>query len=109
MIRCKGKGLLILLHGVPGVGKTATAEAMAIESNILLFPITCGDLGVSAEAVEKSLRDIFRYVHMWKCILLLDEADVSLTQRGIEGGCPERNTLVVGELQDETDKSGHGN
>jgi len=29
-IRGKGSGLFILLHGVPGVGKTATAEAIAL-------------------------------------------------------------------------------
>jgi ATP-dependent 26S proteasome regulatory subunit len=28
-IKGKGKGLFILLHGVPGVGKTVTAEAVA--------------------------------------------------------------------------------
>ncbi len=33
-IRGKGKGLTILLHGAPGVGKTATAEAVAVESNM---------------------------------------------------------------------------
>lgn len=33
LIQGKGKGLVILLHGVPGVGKTATAEAVAMESN----------------------------------------------------------------------------
>jgi SpoVK/Ycf46/Vps4 family AAA+-type ATPase len=26
LVRGKGRGLIILLHGVPGVGKTSTAE-----------------------------------------------------------------------------------
>ncbi|RYO92546.1 hypothetical protein DL766_002373 [Monosporascus sp. MC13-8B] len=64
VIRAKGKGLVILLHGPPGVGKTATAEAVAIENKKPLFPITCGDLGSSPSAVDKSLRDIFRYAHL---------------------------------------------
>ncbi|KAI0414989.1 hypothetical protein F5X98DRAFT_347984 [Xylaria grammica] len=91
-IRGKGKGLTILLHGAPGVGKTATAEAVAIENNKPLFPITCGDLGTKPEVVDKTLRDIFRYAHQWECILLFDEADVFLTQR--ERNSLERNALV---------------
>ncbi|CAI0646891.1 unnamed protein product [Colletotrichum noveboracense] len=93
-IRGKGKGLVILLHGAPGVGKTATAEAVAAETERPLFPITCGDLGFSPAAVERSLKDIFRYAHLWNCILLFDEADVFLTQRERGGGNLERNALV---------------
>ncbi|PWY96443.1 AAA family ATPase [Aspergillus sclerotioniger CBS 115572] len=92
MIRGKGRGLVILLHGAPGVGKTATAEAVALEFEKPLFPITCGDLGTTPEAVEKSLKDIFRFAHLWDCILLLDEADVFLTQR--DRTDVERNALV---------------
>ncbi|PYI01339.1 hypothetical protein BO78DRAFT_433726 [Aspergillus sclerotiicarbonarius CBS 121057] len=92
MIRGKGRGLVILLHGAPGVGKTATAEAVALEFEKPLFPITCGDLGTTPDAVEKSLKDIFRYAHLWDCILLLDEADVFLTQR--DRTDVERNALV---------------
>lgn len=29
LVRGKGKGLIILLHGAPGVGKTSTAETVA--------------------------------------------------------------------------------
>ncbi|KAF9874035.1 hypothetical protein CkaCkLH20_08407 [Colletotrichum karsti] len=94
LIKGKGRGLVILLHGAPGVGKTATAEAVAAETRRPLFPITCGDLGFSPNAVDKSLRDIFRYAHLWNCILLLDEADVFLTQRDRGGGNLERNALV---------------
>ncbi|KAJ8115047.1 hypothetical protein ONZ43_g4759 [Nemania bipapillata] len=94
IIRGKGKGLVILLHGAPGVGKTATAEAIAIENDRPLFPISCGDLGFSPSVVEKTLRDIFRYAHLWECILLLDEADVYLTQRERGGDNLERNAIV---------------
>ncbi|KAJ5646910.1 hypothetical protein N7490_003282 [Penicillium lividum] len=92
IIRGKGRGLVILLHGAPGVGKTATAEAVAQEFRKPLFPITCGDLGVTPDTVEKTLKDIFRYAHLWDCILLLDEADVFLTQRDRTN--VKRNALV---------------
>lgn len=95
LIRGKGKGVVILLHGVPGVGKTATAEAVALKWKKPLFPITCGDLGFTAESLEKSLNEIFRLAHHWGCILLLDEADVFITQR--ERNDLQRNALVSGE------------
>ncbi|KAK7963558.1 hypothetical protein PG988_010532 [Apiospora saccharicola] len=92
LIRGKGRGLVILLHGAPGVGKTATAEAVALNFNRPLFVITCGDLGFTPQGVESSLSEIFRHAHLWNCILLLDEADVFLSQR--EGNDLQRNALV---------------
>lgn len=92
LIRGKGRGVVILLHGVPGVGKTATAEAVAQKWNKPLFPITCGDLGFTPESVESSLSDIFRLAHLWDCVLLLDEADVFITQRDKQD--LQRNALV---------------
>lgn len=96
LIRGKGKGLVILLHGVPGVGKTATAEAVAQKWQKPLFPITCGDLGITSEKVEKALNEIFRLAHLWDCVLLLDEADVFITQR-VKVGDLQRNGLVSGK------------
>lgn len=63
------------------MGKTATAEAVAMENNRPLFTITCGDLGLTPSEVETSLNYIFRLAHKWECVLLLDEADVFLSQR----------------------------
>lgn len=81
LIQGKGKGLIILLHGVPGVGKTATAEAVALENQKPLFIITSGDIGLTPMDVESNLGEIFRLAHLWDCVLLLDEADVFLSQR----------------------------
>ncbi|KAH8659025.1 hypothetical protein BGZ61DRAFT_370718 [Ilyonectria robusta] len=81
LIQGKGRGLVVLLHGVPGVGKTATAEAVAMENHKPLFVITCGDLGLTPRDVESSLKNVFRLAHLWDCVLLLDEADVFLSQR----------------------------
>ena len=95
IIRGKGRGLVILLHGVPGVGKTATAEAVAQRWGKPLFPITCGDLGFTPESVQNELEEIFRLAHLWDCVLLLDEADVFITQR--ERNELQRNALVSGK------------
>jgi SpoVK/Ycf46/Vps4 family AAA+-type ATPase len=81
IINNKGRGLVILLHGVPGVGKSSTAEAVARKWGKPLMAITCGDLGLEAAVVESSLKEVFRLAQLWDCDLLLDEADVFLSQR----------------------------
>ncbi|KAI4262402.1 MAG: hypothetical protein L6R42_002424, partial [Xanthoria sp. 1 TBL-2021] len=93
LVRGKGKGLIILLHGVPGVGKTSTAECVAAYTKRPLFPITCGDIGQTALEVETNLEDIFRLARKWGCVLLLDEADVFLAKR--ERDSIDRNALVT--------------
>ncbi|KAK8030090.1 ATPase family AAA domain-containing protein 3B [Apiospora rasikravindrae] len=93
IVKGKGKGLILLLHGAPGVGKTSTAEGVAELFNRPLFQITCGDLGTTANEVEKTLDLNFTLANRWDCILLLDEADVFLAQRNKEDF--KRNGLVA--------------
>ncbi|GKZ24015.1 hypothetical protein AbraIFM66951_010513 [Aspergillus brasiliensis] len=92
VVRGKGEGLIILLHGEPGVGKTSTAECMAAWLERPLYPITCGDLGTSAEVVEDKLNRISAQAEAWNCVLLLDEADVFLAARSKTE--LERNAIV---------------
>lgn len=96
MVKGKGKGLVILLHGSPGVGKTSTAECVATHTGRPLFPITCGDLGAATAAeVEKNLDIFFDLARKWNAVLLLDEADVFLSSRGSD---MRQNSLVSGEM-----------
>ncbi|KAK4097730.1 hypothetical protein N658DRAFT_510156 [Parathielavia hyrcaniae] len=88
----KGHNLVFLLHGPPGVGKTATVEAVAQKYRKPLFSITSGDLGSTPDAVESSLTEIFHLANVWDCILLLDEADVFLEER--EKSDLKRNAVV---------------
>ena len=88
----KGRGIIILLHGKPGLGKTATAEAMAADLGRPLYPITYADLGNGPSEIETNLKKIFRYGQRWNCVLLLDEADVFLMPRNIED--TRRNSIV---------------
>ena len=70
----KGRGLLIMLHGEPGVGKTATAEAIAHSTKRPLFPISCNDINTpSVRAVEQALDEVFRLAHMWDCVLCMSD------------------------------------
>lgn len=97
LIEGKGTGLFILLHGVPGVGKTATAEAIAQANGKPLFKITVGDLGMTPDKLEISLREIFRLASIWDCILLLDEVDTFFSQRSRTDTATNKNALVSGK------------
>jgi len=97
IIRGKGRGLAVLLHGPPGVGKTATAEAVAHFYKKPLFPITSGDLGTDPWDVEAKLSEIFRLADLWDCILLLDEAETLLAQREKKDSNLQKSSLVSGK------------
>ncbi|UKZ73163.1 hypothetical protein TrVFT333_000804 [Trichoderma virens FT-333] len=81
VIRGKGKGIVFLLHGEPGVGKTLTAESVADNTRRPLLRLDASSLGTTAESVEKGLMAALRFSEKWKAVALLDEADVFLTQR----------------------------
>jgi MoxR-like ATPase len=107
----------MLLNGEPGVGKTLTAESG--ELSTVLFPTIChklthrlnivaehmrvplysmsaAQLGIGSAEVEQTLGDILEMTTQWKAILLLDETEVFLEQRTIDG--LERNKLVSSKL-----------
>ncbi|KAI0163736.1 hypothetical protein BJ166DRAFT_465584 [Pestalotiopsis sp. NC0098] len=92
LIDNKGNGLILLLHGPPGTGKTYTAESVAEIARKPLYPVTCGDIGTKPEAVEKYLGSVFHLGKTWDCVVLLDEAEVFLEQRTLND--LERNALV---------------
>ncbi|KAK8039917.1 hypothetical protein PG993_008328 [Apiospora rasikravindrae] len=68
IIAGKGSGLIMLLHGGPGTGKTLTA------------------------VVENYLNTVLHLGRKWNCVLLLDEADVFLEERSLSD--LDRNSLV---------------
>ncbi|KAI9781876.1 MAG: hypothetical protein M1839_005670 [Geoglossum umbratile] len=88
----KGNGLVILLHGGPGTGKTLTAESVAELAEKPLYRVTCGDIGTDADAVETYLNSVLHLGKTWGCVVLLDEADVFLEERSLSD--LQRNALV---------------
>ncbi|GME46713.1 putative ATPase AAA+ type core protein [Neofusicoccum parvum] len=93
VIEGKGKGIILLLCGPPGVGKTLTAESVAEEMQVPLYMMSAGDLGLDPGSVEEKLSDILEMCTKWNAILLLDEADVFLEERSLHE--LERNKLVT--------------
>ncbi|OTB11465.1 hypothetical protein K445DRAFT_322048 [Daldinia sp. EC12] len=92
LISGKGNGLIMLLHGGPGTGKTLTAESVAEIAQKPLYSVTCGDIGTQPEAVESYLESVLHLGKIWGCVVLLDEADVFLEQRSLQD--LHRNALV---------------
>jgi hypothetical protein len=92
LVAGKGKGLVALLHGAPGSGKTLTAECVADSYGKPLYHVTCGDIGTDAAGLEERLEEIFDYAVTFGAILLLDEADIFLQDRDYTN--LERNALV---------------
>jgi len=76
----KERGLVILIQGPPGVGKTATAQAVAQVSRCPLFAITLED---AEDYAAENFRQLFRRVELWGGIVLLDEVDVYLAYRDV--------------------------
>jgi hypothetical protein len=94
------------------VGKTLTAESstsiqeefcqyktdsslVAEELKRPLYRVGAGDLGLSADDVESSLKEAFRRCSHWNAVLLIDEADVFLEKRSSDRLA--QNELVSGQ------------
>ncbi|KAL4722889.1 hypothetical protein ACLX1H_010129 [Fusarium chlamydosporum] len=92
IISGKGKGIIMLLSGGPGIGKTLTAESVAEEMKVPLYIMSAGDLGSDAYNIEENLNRILEMVANWNAVLLLDECDVFLEARSAHD--IERNRIV---------------
>ncbi|RPA77319.1 P-loop containing nucleoside triphosphate hydrolase protein, partial [Ascobolus immersus RN42] len=92
----KGKGLVILLHGAPGTGKTMTAETVAEHTNRALVVISSGELGTEVDQINSNLDSFLQNAARWKAVVLIDEADVFLEKRLSHGANRlEQNGLVA--------------
>ncbi|KAK4102405.1 P-loop containing nucleoside triphosphate hydrolase protein [Parathielavia hyrcaniae] len=97
LIEGKGLGVVLLLVGNPGTGKTLTAEAVADQVRRPLYVLSAGELGQDAGDVETRLRDSLELAESWGAVLLLDECDVFLQERSGGGGVWDlaRNEIVA--------------
>ncbi|KAI8224684.1 hypothetical protein K4K54_005128 [Colletotrichum sp. SAR 10_86] len=115
VINGKGGGLVALLAGAPGVGKTLTAESVAEKIQAPLFKMELGEYneddpdhydtpphrarrsggGSVAIGVQHRRGDIagaFELAARWGAVLLIDECDAYLEQRSDSSS--QRNKLV---------------
>lgn len=92
VISGKGKGIIMLLSGGPGIGKTLTAESVAEDMRVPLYMMSAGDLGSASWEVETKLTQVLEMVAKWNAVLLLDECDVFLEARSTSD--LDRNRIV---------------
>ncbi|KAK1752903.1 P-loop containing nucleoside triphosphate hydrolase protein [Echria macrotheca] len=111
VINGKGGGLVILLAGDPGVGKTMTAESVAEKIHVPLVKMELSELpeattvttcescepggGTKKKArsdLDDELTKAFEQAARWKAVLLIDECDIYLERRKDDN--PQRNYLV---------------
>ncbi|TPX13744.1 uncharacterized protein E0L32_005947 [Thyridium curvatum] len=77
----KGTGLVLLLQGPAGTGKTLTAESLAESLEMPLLPVSCGDFGTDPKRMKGHLEDILALGKAWGCVILLDDMDLFLEER----------------------------
>jgi len=93
LIRGKGEGIVFLLYGPPGVGKTLTAEAVSEMLHRPLYTVSLGQLGMTPQELETKLGNILQLCSRWNALVLLDEADLFLEKRSSDSSL-ERNAMV---------------
>ena len=89
----KGGGVITLLHGAPGLGKTLAAEVIAEYTQRPLYKVSVGELGTTPDELENRLSKILNIATRWGAVLLIDEADIFLEARTTND--IQRNAMVA--------------
>ncbi|MDB4964452.1 MAG: hypothetical protein JWN44_141 [Myxococcales bacterium] len=77
-----GKGLVVLLSGEPGTGKTLAAEVIASELNLSLYRVNPAKVvSKFVGETEKNLNEILAQAKSTHAILFFDEADALFSTR----------------------------
>lgn len=82
IISGKAEGIIVGCVGGPGLGKTLSAEVYSEFLQRPLYSVQCAQLGTNANDLEKKLTEVLENAQRWKAVLLLDEADVYIRERG---------------------------
>jgi Cdc6-like AAA superfamily ATPase len=92
IIQGKSGGIIFLLHGSPGTGKTLTCESIAELLKKPLYNVSVGELGTDPVTLESRLTKILEICSLWNAIILFDEADIFLEKRTVND--IHRNAMV---------------
>ena len=82
IVQGKSGGVIIVTSGPPGTGKTLTAEVYSEKVKRPLYVVQCSQLGTDPDDLEKMLEKVLDRAVRWNAVLLIDEADVYIHERG---------------------------
>lgn len=90
----------LLMHGLPGTGKTQLARWVAAQLGLQLLTVRCDTLVSSLLGqTSRNLRRVFEYAEQRPCVLFLDEFDALAGARGNERDVGELQRVVIALLQ----------
>ena len=84
IIEGKSQGRVITCIGDPGLGKTLLAEVLSEAIAKPLYKVQAAQLGLDAESLEARLRLLLSRAERWDCILMIDEANAYIHDRGVD-------------------------
>lgn len=82
IVKGKSGGIIVICTGVPGTGKSLSSEVFSEQVRRPLYSVQCSQLGVDEVALEKTLLTVLGRAQRWGAVLLIDEADVYVHERG---------------------------
>lgn len=84
IVEGKSQGKMITCVGDPGLGKTLLAEVLSEAIEKPLYKIQAAQLGLDPETLEQKLRVLLHRAERWDCVLMIDEANAYIHDRGID-------------------------
>ena len=82
IVQGKSGGVIIITSGPPGTGKTLTSEVFSEKVKRPLYVVQCSQLGTNSDKLEEKLNVVLERATRWNAVLLIDEADVYIHERG---------------------------
>lgn len=82
IVKGKTGGIIVIATGAAGLGKTLTAEVYSEVMEKPLYVVQSSQLGIKIEDLEKNLANILDRASRWNAILMIDEADTYIHERG---------------------------
>ena len=99
----------LLFHGPPGSGKTATASAIAMATELPGYLVRFDSLiGAYLGQTALRLRELFNFAKNNPCILLFDEVDALAKRRGSPMDVGELDRIVIAFMQELEHSNGEG-
>jgi hypothetical protein len=82
IVKGKTGGIIVLATGAAGLGKTLTAEVYSEVMQKPLYVVQSSQLGIDVSSLESNLERILERAARWNAILMIDEADTYIHERG---------------------------